>query len=118
MFESLFADVPREFIPAMLHVLWRVDYTDPLAAGYSVLNLLEAAAWFGVAVWVLRRHRRKPGGPWNYAYALLFAVFGASDVWESQQVPMWLIAAKGLIFTGIVAARWVVVTRYYPGAKM
>jgi hypothetical protein len=29
-----------------------------------------------------------------------------------------MIAAKGLIFTAILIARWQVLRRYYPGAKM
>ena len=67
----------------------------------------------------MRRHlRRTTGGVWDWVYVALFAVFGLSDVLESQVVPMWLLAAKGLIFAGIVAVRWIVVRRYYPGSKM
>ncbi|MEO0586524.1 MAG: hypothetical protein AAF078_02695 [Planctomycetota bacterium] len=118
MVQELFGEVPGEFWPAMMHVLWRVDYGDPLAAAYSAVNLLEAVAWFGVAGWVVRRHVREGGGAWNFAYAAAFVVFGVSDVVESQVVPMWLIAAKGLIFGVIVWLRWEVLRRYYPGRKL
>ena len=61
------------------------------------------------------RHRRSLG--WESLYVALFIVFGISDVWEAYVVPLWLIAAKGLIFVGIIAVRAVLVGRYYPGAK-
>jgi len=72
----------------------------------------------GVAIWVMRRHWRKEGGAWDYVYALLFVIFGITDFIESQVVPLWLIASKGLIFGGILIVRWIVVRQYYPGAKM
>lgn len=119
MWDQLFGDLPPGLWPALQHVVWRVDYASPLATGYSILNLLEAIAWFAVAAWVLRRHfKRDTGGAWDYAYFALFVVFGLSDVMESQLVPLWLIAAKGAIFIAILLVRWIVVRRYYPGAKM
>ena len=102
----------------MRHVLWRVDYDDALATGYSALNLLEACAWFAVAVWVIYRHVKQGGGAWNFAYAAAFFVFGLSDVMESQIVPIWLIAVKGIIFCTILWIRWEVLRRYYPGRKL
>ena len=118
MWASLFEGMPSGFWPIMRHVLWRVDYGDALAAGYSVLNMLEAVAWFAVAAWVVRRHVRKRGGRWDWVYAGLFAVFGLTDVVESQVVPVWLVGVKGLVFVLILLVRWVVVRRYYVGAKM
>ncbi|MEM6553002.1 MAG: hypothetical protein AAF750_12870 [Planctomycetota bacterium] len=118
MWDELFGDVPSGFWAAMGHVLWGVDYGDALAVGYSVLNLCEAVAWFAVAVWVIRRHRRRGGGRWDWVYAGLFVVFGLTDVMESQVVPLWLVAVKGVVFGGIVGVRFVVVRRYYVGAKM
>ncbi len=115
---ELFRDMPGEFWPAMGHVLWRLDPSDPLALGYCVLNLLEAAAWFVVAGWVVRRHYRRGGGAWDWAYAAAFVLFGASDVVESQIVPVWLIAAKGILFATILVLRAIVIRRYYPGARM
>ncbi|MEM9253067.1 MAG: hypothetical protein AAGB29_12020 [Planctomycetota bacterium] len=118
MFEELLRNVPSDFWGAMAHVLWRVDYADPLSATYSVINLLEAVAWFAVAAWVLRRHVKQGGGGWNYAYAAAFVVFGLSDVLESQMVPIWLVAAKGVIFGLILWLRYEVLRRYYPGRKL
>ena len=77
-----------------------------------------------MAGWVLRRRVRDKHGltdtarPWEHAYALSFLVFGLSDVLESQVVPLWLVAAKGLIFAALLICRWQVVTRYYPEAKL
>lgn len=127
VFHSLFPEMPDQFWPAMRHVLWRVDPEDALSIGYSTLNVVEAIAWFAVAVWVLvRLKRRKPvggalglsGAAWCRIYALAFVVFGLSDVMESQVVPVWLVAAKGVIFAAIVGIRFVVVRKCYPGAKM
>ena len=118
LFEEVFRDVPGEFWPAMVHVLWRVDYGDPVAAAYSILNLLEALAWFGVAGWVIRRRLRRGRSRIEWVYAGLFVAFGLTDVVESQLVPIWLIAVKGMIFGGILGVRWIVVKRCYPGAKM
>jgi hypothetical protein len=116
--DELFGGIPHDFWGAMGHVLWRVNYGDPLAASYSVVNLLEACAWLTVAAWVIRRHVKQGGGVWNFAYAAAFVVFGLSDVMESQIVPIWLIAAKGFIFATILWLRWVVLRRYYPGQKL
>ncbi len=110
--------MPREFWPAMRHVLWRYDPSDPLNAAYHWLNVAEAGAWFGIAgyvAWRFAKHRKSAG--WELGYAALFLVFGASDVWESRQVPMWLIAAKGVIFLAIVLVRREVLRRCYPDAK-
>ena len=114
----MFDDFPREFWPAMRYVLWRYDPSDALAVGYHWLNLCEAVAWFVIAAVVARRmfkHRRAP--VWESLYVTLFVVFGLSDVYEAYAVPLWLIAAKGFIFMGIVAVRAVLVKRHYPGAK-
>ncbi|MCC7205473.1 MAG: hypothetical protein IT441_10365 [Phycisphaeraceae bacterium] len=118
MWDAVFADMPSGFWPAMRHVLWRVDYSDPLAMGYSILNLIEACFWFGIAGWVIQRHLRQSGGLWNYAYVVAFVVFGATDLVESQIVPVWLIPAKILVLVGLLVCRAVVVRRYYPQAKM
>ncbi len=55
---------------------------------------------------------------WEPLYVLLFVIFGISDLWESQVVPVWLVAAKGLIFLGIIAVRVPIVMRLYPGKKL
>lgn len=114
----MFADFPREFWPALRYVLWRYDPSDTLSAGYHWINVAEAVAWFVIAAVVVRRMRRQHKAVrWEAVYALLFIVFGVSDLWESRVVPVWLVAAKGLIFAGIVAVRHVLVKRYYVGAK-
>lgn len=112
----MFEDFPDEFVPAMQYELWRYDPSDGLATAYHWLNVCEAMAWFAIAAWVgirFLRHRRS--FLWEPLYVALFVVFGLSDLWESQVVPMWLVAAKGLIFGGIVAVRFPVVKRLYPG---
>ncbi|MEM1098012.1 MAG: hypothetical protein AAGH92_04415 [Planctomycetota bacterium] len=101
----------------MRHVLWRYEGGDALAMAYSYLNVTEAIAWFIIAVWVTRRAFRDPKTTWEWAYAGAFAVFGVSDVWESYAVPIWLIAAKGVIFGLILALRWRV-KRDRPGLKL
>ncbi|MEM8782179.1 MAG: hypothetical protein AAGE65_04910 [Planctomycetota bacterium] len=113
----MFDDIPSEFWPAMRHVLWRYDANDALAVAYSYLNVAEAIAWFVIAAWVVRRAWVDPKTAWEWAYALAFVVFGLSDVWESYAVPMWLIAAKGLIFAAILGLRWRV-KRDRPGLKL
>jgi len=115
---ELFGEMPRDFWGAMTHALWRADWADPFAASYATLNLVEAAFWFGIAAWVVRRHIRRGGGRWNWAYASAFVAFDASDVVESIAVTPGLIVIKGLILAAIIALRLVVVRRYYPGAKM
>ena len=114
----MFKDFPNEFWPAMRYELWRYDPNDGLGAAYHYVNVTEAWAWFGIAGyvgWRMIRHRRHL--PLELTYVALFVVFGISDLWESQVVPMWLIAAKGLIFAGIVSVRWPLVKWHYVGAK-
>ena len=114
----MFKDFPNEFWPAMGYELWRYDPSDGLGAAYHYLNVAEAWAWFGIATyvgWRMIRHRKHL--PLELTYIALFVVFGISDLWESQVVPMWLIAAKGLIFAGIVSVRWPLVKRHYVRAK-
>lgn len=114
----MFNDFPDEFLPAMRYVLWRHDPADGLASVYHWVNVVEACAWFLIAAYVgvrFLRHRRS--FLWEPLYVLLFVAFGVSDLWESRVVPVWLIAAKGLIFAGIVAVRVPVVRRLYPGRK-
>ncbi len=113
----MFDDVPREFVPALRYVLWAYDADDWLAVGYSALNVAEAIAWFVIAAWVARRAWRDPKTPWEWAYALAFVAFGVSDVWESYRVPIWLIAAKGVILAAILLLR-LRVKRARPGLKL
>jgi len=114
----MFEDFPRAFWPAMRYELWRYDPADPLAAAYHWINVIEAVAWFVIALVVARRlvrDRRSMG--WEVAYILLFIAFGVSDLWESRVVPVWLIAAKGLIFAGILTVRHHLIRHHYPDAK-
>lgn len=114
----MFDDFPHEIGPAMRYVLWRYDPHDALASGYHWLNVCEAIAWFAIAVFVGQRLvRQHKAVTLEAAYLLLFVLFGVSDLWESRVVPLWLIAAKGVIFAGILAVRWRLVKRHYVGAK-
>ena len=118
MFDALFGDAPPGVWGWLNHRLWVANWSDPFAAGYATLNLVEALFWLGIAAWVFARHCRGRGGRWEVAYALAFVLFGLSDVAESFAVPPALIAAKGLILAGIITLRSVVVRRYYPGQRM
>lgn len=114
----MFEDFPRAFWPALQYELWRYDPADSLTVAYHWLNVVEAMAWFMIALAVGRRMircRRSVG--WESLYVLLFITFGLSDLWESRVVPMWLIAAKGLIFAGILAVRHQLMRHHYPDAK-
>lgn len=101
----------------MRHVLWRYDDSNPLAVAYSYLNVAEAVAWFAIAGWIARRAWLDPKTHWEWAYAFALVVFGVSDVWESYAVPMWLIAAKGMIFATILLLRWPI-KKQRPGMKL
>lgn len=114
----MFEDFPREFFPVMHYELWRYRPDDALAHAYHWLNVCEAFAWFFIAALVARRLIRQHLAPcWESVYFFLFIAFGVSDLWESQAVPVWLIAAKGLIFTGIVLSRRVLIKHHYREAK-
>lgn len=117
-FAALFPDFPRSLWPAMVYELWRYTPGDPLGLAYRLLNLAEAAAWFVIAAGVgvrAVRLRRAPRA--ETLYVLLFALFGLSDVWEAHAVPLWLIAAKGLIFAGILLVRRHLLKHAYPGRR-
>ena len=119
MMVAVFDDFPNAFGPAMRYELWRYDPADGLSWGYHWLNVVEAWAWFAIAAYVgIRFLRFRRSLVWEPCYVGLFVVFGVSDLWESRVVPMWLVAAKGVIFGGIVGVRWVVVRWLYPGRKL
>lgn len=112
-------DVPADadFWAWMAHPLWRYGPTID-ARIYAGFNLVEAAAWFAIAAWALRRyvgHRRSLVEP---LYVALLVVFGFSDVLESHRVTLWLVLAKLLIFSNLIVTRLYLVRVHYPGWRM
>lgn len=64
-------------------------------------NLAESALWLGIALVVMLRIRpphRLAMAPWRWLLPLSFAVFGVSDVIESETGawwhPWWLLVLK------------------------
>ncbi|MEM9417680.1 MAG: hypothetical protein AAGA25_01325 [Planctomycetota bacterium] len=114
----MFEDFPSDFWPAMQYELWRYREGDPLAVAYHWLNICEAIVWFIIAGIVARRLFQEHRAPlWEVYYLGLFVVFGVSDLWEAQVIPVWLIVAKGIIFLNIVGVRRVLIRRFYPEAR-
>ncbi len=92
--------------------------TDRFSTAYHYLNLAEGCIWLVLGGLVLARYLRHRRSPLELAYALAFALFGASDFREAFALQSWLIAAKGLNLAALVWLRHVVLGRFYPASRV
>ena len=103
---DLFPAFPDTFRAAMVHPLWTGDTSSLGSNLYSALNLLEAVAWWAVALVVGRRALREQRAPLlEGIYVAAFVIFGLTDVIESRVVNLALIGGKGLNFALILVLR-------------
>jgi hypothetical protein len=84
---------------------------------YFGFNGFEAVAWFVIAAIVFRRWQRNRKTGLEVAYALLFLLFGITDVLELDSLPVWRLLVKAVICVMLFAVRYRIITVVYPGAK-
>ena len=80
---------------------------------YYWFNFLEAIAWCSIGVYVFARFLRNRKSWLEIIYTLLFFVFGLTDFKELQNLPLWLLAFKGIIFASIIYTRYLL-KPFYP----
>jgi hypothetical protein len=68
-------------------------------------NLLEGVVWFGIGGYVFNRFLKNRKSHLEIVYAMLFCVFGLTDFREIYDLPVWLFAAKAVIFGAIILVR-------------
>ncbi len=83
---------------------------------YIIFNLLEGIAWLAIGGYVLRRGLAHCLIRDEIIYFATFVLFGITDFCEMHFMPVWLLAAKGIILTAILVYRKKVLTKY-PGLK-
>ena len=83
---------------------------------YFSFNALEAVCWGVFALLVLLRWKKHRHSRLELFYALLFLLFGISDVIEIFVYPIWLLLAKGLVLFGLWWCRKTLIARFYSGS--
>ncbi len=83
---------------------------------YPLFNVAEALAWFGVSVYVTVRASRHHRVRQDAFYALLWLMFGLTDLREAWVQQTGLILVKAVILAALVVTRRRVI-KHYPGAK-
>ncbi|HEY1068807.1 MAG TPA: hypothetical protein VGE52_21985 [Pirellulales bacterium] len=107
-----------QFVELLLfQTWWRYPATAPTWHDrlYSGFNLLEGAVWLVLAGIVLRRFLKHRKSRAEVAYALAFATFGLTDLYEAHALTSGLIALKGINLVVLLWLRSLVVKRHYPG---
>ena len=98
---------------------WQYDpAADWYALPYHWTNLIEGCFWVGFAVLVFVRYARHKHSAIELVYVLAFLTFGVSDFREAYVVQSWLILFKGTNLAALLYLRWLVIKRFYPGAKV
>ena len=85
---------------------------------YHWFNIAEGCAWIGFAFAVLRRHIQHRHSRVECAYAVAFLAFATSDFAEAWQQSSWLIWLKLVNLVALLWLRRIVMTRFYPGARI
>ena len=96
------------------------DWSNLDAIDFSLIafNLVEALFWFGCAVFVQYRNARRHRLPLEVVYAVLFFLFGCTDVAEVFQVSSPLIWIKLFILVPLFIVRHKVLAGYSPRPKL
>lgn len=84
---------------------------------YIPFNIIEAAFWFGLGVYVLIRYVRHRKTWYELQYSLSFSLFGLTDLLETHSTTLWLLAFKAACLLAILLGRKLVIG-FYPGAKL
>ena len=99
---------------------WRYTPEDGqwFTAIYHWFNIAEGCAWILCAGLVLRRfltHRKSPS---EIHYAIAFLTFAVTDFAEAWEQSSWLIWLKLLNLIVLFQLRRMIMSRYYPAAKL
>ena len=89
-----------------------------LDIGLITFNAVEAMIWFTFAGYVLVRNHRGHRSAMEYAYGVLFVLFGVSDLIECVQLSNPLILAKAVILVLLLVFRHWTLARYEPRPKL
>ncbi|MDP6442744.1 MAG: hypothetical protein QF805_03035 [Pirellulaceae bacterium] len=103
---------------ALTRTWWSYQGDDLYGSVYHWFNLFEGLAWATFAVLVARRHLRHRSSNLEWGYAAAFAAFAATDFCEAWLLTSWLIWLKLINLVVLLWVRKVVVSRYYPTAKL
>ena len=85
---------------------------------YRWFNVVEAAVWLAIAIYVFSRYLRNKKTPYEIVYSTLFVLFGLSDLREILNLPVWLLAVKAIILTSILYTRSFLKKRFYNTMKI
>ena len=83
------------------------------ATFYYWFNFTEAMTWILIGAYVFVRFLRSRKSNLEIIYTLLFFIFGLTDFRELQNLPIWLLVFKGLIFVSILYTRYLL-KQFYP----
>jgi hypothetical protein len=102
------------------HEWWRYSLrSDPwFSWPYHYFNLFEGVCWITLAGLVLRRYLANRYSILEGWYALAFFSFGLTDFREAYVLESWLIWVKLANLIVLIALRWIVMKRYYPGSSL
>lgn len=103
-----------------LRVHHTTDWNDLTAIDYFLVgfNAMEALFWFGCGGYVLRRNAAGHRAGLESLYALLFVLFGLTDVIETFQVSSPLIWVKLFILVPLFVIRRNVLASYTPRPRL
>ncbi len=85
---------------------------------YRGFNLFEAGCWFVLAGLVLHRWMRHRRSGTEWVYALVFVLFGLTDVREAWEQSAGLVLVKGIVLVVLLVLRRQVMQRCYPAARV
>lgn len=84
---------------------------------YFGFNAIEALAWLLFASYVIKRWLINKQSPLEIVYAILFVVFGLTDLLELVNLPIWLLGLKIMTLACLLLMRRHLITNYYTDAK-
>lgn len=107
------------YLRVLQYEIVAIDYSTigMLQIFYFGFNLVEAIAWFVVALLVFTRWHRHANSGVEIIYGSSYALFGVSDLLELQNLTVWLLLVKGVLLLSILLCRRFVLRHYYTGAK-
>ena len=85
---------------------------------YYRFNLVEAIAWFTIGGYVFIRFMRNRKSFYEIVYAVLFILFGITDIRELRNLPVWLLALKAIILSGLLIVRFYLKRNHYENLKV
>ena len=94
------------------------DATGRWGLAYRWFNLFEGSVWLGFAVLVIGRWVKWPRSVIEVGYAVAFAAFGMTDIWEAYEQSAALVLVKGVNLAALLALRRRVMRRWYPVSRL